>query len=683
MNIPSEVMNHFMCQDNPTKIKFILWKEERSLSYKEIEAMSSIKYAVLKTSIARLKSNGLLLETTEDKTQKVQLIFTEREAISAAVTRFQKQADLESIEQKKYEETENKTRGFELFFEKYCPYLHEDIRKGEKIVELDFVDLAKYEPSLAECLEDSPEECLTSIKSAISNICSIEKSPDVSITNFNIYRKYINKLRSNDINKLVTIHGRVVARSEVRPHVISSRHECPSCGNVIPILQLEARFVEPSRCSCGRKGKFKLLSKELVDAAGWQIEELVEELQHLDFPHRLNVLLKNGFVNCEKYNHCIIGSKVSITGVLKEVPKILKTGGQSTQFDLILEACGYDLLEGHTSDSMNWTASEKEQLNELLLSNDPIDRIAESVFADISGHNSIKKVVLLQQCSGGTIYPSQQRDDLHVLLIGDPGQGKTQLLKTLNRIAPNSHFTSNDASAVGLLGMARKDELLGGFYIEAGLIPRCHFGTVIIDEIEKIPSEMLLKMNDAMESQEHTIIKANVRQKLLTKVKFTCASNPKNERFDISTPIEQQIPLPKTHLDRYDIICIIMDIPNRSRDQSIALKCLSNEIDPTVPKYSDTFVKKYFHNCNSIDPKIPEELHQSIINCYVEIRQSSKTIANETQTKVPTPRALRSLIRLSKAYARSRYHYIVQTKDVADAISLFNLTLNGGFVSDD
>lgn len=55
--------------------------------------------------------------------------------------------------------------------------------------------------------------------------------------------------------------------------VKSAKFECPSCGTLISVLQIEKKFKQPTRCSCGRRGGFKVISKELIEAQDIFIRE--------------------------------------------------------------------------------------------------------------------------------------------------------------------------------------------------------------------------------------------------------------------------------------------------------------------------------------------------------------------------------------------------------------------------
>ena len=146
----------------------------------------------------------------------------------------------------------------------------------------------------------------------------------------------ISDIRSEHINKFLVLEGIVRQASDVRPQVTNARFECPNCSNTMTILQLDTKFKEPSRCSCGRKGHFRLLSKDLVDAQHLLIEEAPENLEGGEQPKRLNVFLKEDLVEPKMEKKTTPGSKVKVYGIIKEIPILLKTGVQSTRFDLAM-----------------------------------------------------------------------------------------------------------------------------------------------------------------------------------------------------------------------------------------------------------------------------------------------------------------------------------------------------------
>ena len=164
---------------------------------------------------------------------------------------------------------EEQIKKFQEFIEEsYKPRVLEAVSAGKSFVKMDFTDLSKFDPAIAEELLNEPEETLKAIEIACGQIdLPNDKKITIRFTNLPESTKVmIRHIRSEHLGKLFTIEGVVKQKTDVRPQVVSSKFECPSCGQVMAVLQPDQSFKEPSRCSCGRKGKFNLLQKELVDA---------------------------------------------------------------------------------------------------------------------------------------------------------------------------------------------------------------------------------------------------------------------------------------------------------------------------------------------------------------------------------------------------------------------------------
>ncbi len=309
----------------------------------------------------------------------------------------------------------------------YQVELLENIRKGKKSIQIDFNKLITFEPEIGDLLLDDPEETLKAFELSIEQSNPKAKNFTIRVNNLpestNIF---IRNIRSKDLGKFLTLEGVVRRKSDVRPHVTSAKFECPSCGNTISILQLDNKFKEPSRCSCGRKGKFRLLNKELVDAQGLVLEEIPEKLEGGEQPKRLDVFLKNELVSPLSEKKTNPGSRIIITGLVKEVPIITRTGAQSTKFDLVFEANCVDSVEEDFNDI---TINKEEEEKIIELSKDPKmnNLLINSVAPSIYGHERIKEALLLQLVGGVRKVRNDggvTRGDIHMLLVGDPGGGK-------------------------------------------------------------------------------------------------------------------------------------------------------------------------------------------------------------------------------------------------------------------
>ncbi|MFP4568249.1 MAG: hypothetical protein ACLFN8_04865, partial [Candidatus Woesearchaeota archaeon] len=228
----------------------------------------------------------------------------------------------------------------EFLEEHYYEAMVHAVSKGAEALLLEFSDLARFDIFLAEELLERPEDSLKALEYAISRF---DLGEDVTLRPR--FRELpessqilISEIRSKNIDKFYQFKGIVRQKTDVRPQVTSAKFECPSCGNIISILQIDTKFKEPSSCSCGRKGKFNMVSKDLVDAQKIVLEEAPEDLDGGEQPKRMNVFLKQDLVSPLSDKKTNPGSKIAIVGILKEIPIVLATGGKSTRFDLIIEA---------------------------------------------------------------------------------------------------------------------------------------------------------------------------------------------------------------------------------------------------------------------------------------------------------------------------------------------------------
>src|SRR3989338_8624418 len=293
--------------------------------------------------------------------------------------------------------TEDQIRKFGEFFEKFhYATLLEVVRKGNEFLVVDFSELSRFDPELAEELLEQPEEVLAAAELAIKEFDLPKKLSHFHVRMRNLpdsKKILIRALRSKHLKKMMWTDGLVRQKSDVRPQVTSARFECPSCGNVITLLQKDKKLREPSRCGCGRKGKFKELSRELIDAQGIVLEEASEDLEGGEQPKRMNIFLKNDLVSPINDKMSSPGSKIRITGWISEVPVILREGGQSTKFEILLEANHVESVE---EDYTNVDISKEEELEIKELAADPkvYERLAKSVAPSIYGHEKVKEALL-------------------------------------------------------------------------------------------------------------------------------------------------------------------------------------------------------------------------------------------------------------------------------------------------
>jgi len=569
---------------------------------------------------------------------------------------------------------------FGEFFEESHKELSELIRTGKKSVLVDFSVLSLFDHELADRLLESPEDTIKAAEMAVDNLglgetngfrVRFKNLPDSQAV-------MIRNIRSEHITKLLLMQGTVRQKSDVRPQVTSARFECPSCGNVISILQLDSKFKEPARCGCGRKGKFRLLGKELVDAQGIVLEEAAEDLEGGEQPKRINLLLKGDLVSPMSEKKTNPGTKIMVTGTVNEVPIILKSGGVSTRFDLIIEA---NYVAPVAEDFYEIEISKEEEKEIIELSQDPklYTKLVNSVAPSIFGYDVIKESLLLQLMGGVQKIRTDgmvTRGDIHVLLVGDPGAGKSQLLKRVIAIAPKGRYVGGKGvSGAGLTASVVRDEFLRGWALEAGALVLASNGLCAIDEMDKMSHEDRGAMHEALEQQTVSISKANIQATLVARTTVLAAANPKFGRFDPYDILANQINLPPTLINRFDLIFPIKDVPNKDHDIKLASHILALHQSPemTTPEIETNMLRKYLSYARrNINPVLTNTALEEIKDYYMKMRGTVLSEEAGTSAVPISPRQLEALVRLSEASARVRLSKKVTKKDAKRAISLLH-----------
>lgn len=566
------------------------------------------------------------------------------------------------------------------FFDSHKKEIGSSIRSGERVINIWFQQLSEHSHILAESVLETPQQTLAIMENALddSGLC---KNPRIRLSELPKSALIkIREIRSKHLDRMLWIEGIIRQASDVRPQVVNARFECPNCGALLSVMQIDNKFREPSRCTCGWKSSFRLLSKEMVDTQRLVLEESPDSLEGGEQPRRISVFLQEDLVDPKMEERTTPGSKIKIFGVLKEVPIPLKTGSISTRYDIAIEANNIIPLEESFED-LNINEEETEQILELAADPNVYKRLSHSIAPSIYGFEQIKEAVLLQLIGGIKKVKSDggsTRGDIHVLLVGDPGVAKSVMLKFASTIAPKGRYVSGKAAtAAGLTAAVVKDEFLRGWSLEAGAMVLSNKGTVCIDELEKMNEQDRNAMHEALEQQTVSISKANIHATLRAETSVLAAGNPKLGRFNPYVPIPEQIDISPALLSRFDVIFVIKDLPNKIQDEAIATHVLEEHKQEVIRDIiNPKLLRKYIsYTKQKFKPKLTDEAIEEIKEFYVKLRSQSTSSESSIKPIPITARQLEGIIRLSEAHAKMHLRNEVKREDAKKAIELLRISL--------
>ena len=564
--------------------------------------------------------------------------------------------------------TQTSTAKFEEFFAtSYKDDVFEILEKypDERSLTVNYQSLEIFDPDLADLLIDKPEEVIEAAQIAIKNIDPLVKDADINIRFENLSNVIqLKDLLSKYIGTFVAADGIVRKTDEIRPRIETGVFECRGCMRLHEVEQTSGNhIIEPSLCSeCGGRS-FRLLQEEskYIDTQTARMQEPLENLSGGTEPKQMLMILEDDLV--DELNP---GDKVRITGTLKTFRE-----ERSGKFKNYIYVNHIEPLEQEFEEL---SLSEEDEEKIIELSQDPHihDKIIRSTAPSIRGYPNVKEAIALQLFGGASKQLEDEtklRGDIHILIVGDPGIGKSQILKYVSRLAPRSIYTSGKGtSGAGLTAAAVRDEL-GGWSLEAGALVLGDQGNVCVDELDKMRSEDRSALHEALEQQTVSIAKAGIMATLNSRCSVLAAANPKFGRFDRYKVLAEQIDLPAPIISRFDLIFVIEDKPSKDGDAKLADHILKIHQENTVEyEIEPELLRKYIaYARKNINPHLTDEAIQVLKEFYVSTRNSNP----EEQGPVPiTARQLEAIIRLSEASAKIKLKDTVDKEDAERAVKL-------------
>ncbi|MFH4975466.1 hypothetical protein AB6A40_002175 [Gnathostoma spinigerum] len=490
----------------------------------------------------------------------------------------------------------------------------------------------------------------------------------------------VREIRAVHVGKLITVSGVVIRATEVKPMASVITYTCDTCGcetyqpingpSFMPAINCPSKDCVDSKA----KGRLQMQVRgsKFIKFQELRIQELSDQVPVGSIPRSLGINVYG-----ENTRVCVPGDIIRVTGVF--VP-LMRTGFRQIAGGLTTDV----YLEAHYIENVNANDDESSDLKEEL-TDEEIEIIAESGFYDkmaysiapeIYGHLDIKKSLLLALVGGvdKTTNGMKIRGCINILLMGDPGVAKSQLLSYVDRLAIRSQYTTGrGSSGVGLTAAVLKDPVTGELTLEGGALVLADRGVCCIDEFDKMADIDRTAIHEVMEQQTISIAKAGIMTTLNARVAIIAAANPAYGRYNPKRNIEQNIDLPAALLSRFDLLWLIQDRPDRESDKRLAehityVHMKGHEPDKEGMKPIDmSLIRRYIAICKRKQPIVDESLRDRLVEMYVDLRKEARNSKDATFT---SPRNLLAIIRMSTALARLRLQNKVEPIDIEEAIRL-------------
>ncbi|KAK7206851.1 DNA replication licensing factor mcm5 [Myxozyma melibiosi] len=510
----------------------------------------------------------------------------------------------------------------------------------------------------------------------------------------------IRDLDSTHISKLIRIPGIVIGASTLASKATMLHLTCKACRHVKKLFVGGgfAGVTLPRMCDAPpQMDEAKNCPPDpyiIVHEKCQFVDQQILKLQEAPDMVPVGEIPRHIILSADRYltNQVVPGSRCTIMGIYSIYQSKAASRGTGKAVAIrnpYVRVVGLQIEHDHHSKAAaSFTDEEEEEF--LALSRHPrlYEVFANSIAPSIYGNTDIKKAIACLLMGGSKkILPDgmRLRGDINVLLLGDPGTAKSQILKFVEKVSPIAIYTSGKgSSAAGLTASVQRDAATREFYLEGGAMVLADGGVVCIDEFDKMRDEDRVAIHEAMEQQTISIAKAGITTILNSRTSVLAAANPVFGRYDDMKTPGENIDFQTTILSRFDMIFIVKDAHDEARDQSIAKHVMNIHMNQyssaaTEEQAGEIPIEKmrrYISYCKTkCAPRLSPEASEKLSSHFVSLRKQVHQVEQDSNERSSIPitiRQLEAIIRITESLAKLQLSPIAREEHVDEALRLFS-----------
>ncbi|XP_048356188.1 DNA helicase MCM8 isoform X2 [Sphaerodactylus townsendi] len=547
----------------------------------------------------------------------------------------------------------------------------------------------------------------------------------------------LKNIRANCYGKYLAVRGTVVRVSNIKPFCTKMAFMCSACGNVQSVPLPDGKYTPPTKCplpECHGRSFTPERSSPYTITVDWQsikIQELMSD-DHREagrIPRTIECELMQDLADS-----CVPGDVITVTGIVKVSNSEEGTSKNKTDkcvFMLYIEANSISNNKGqkvkdcelglHHRPCMEFSLRDLYAVQEIQAEERLLKLVVNSLCPTIYGHEIVKAGLVLALFGGCQKYVDDKnripvRGDPHVLVVGDPGLGKSQMLQAVCNIAPRGVYVCGNATtSSGLTVTLTRDGASGDFALEAGALVLGDQGICGIDEFDKMGNQHQALL-EAMEQQSISLAKAGIVCSLPARTSIVAAANPVGGHYNKGKTVSENLKMGSALLSRFDLVFILLDIPNEDHDhllsehvmamragkqaghssavvtrgssqdshvsvlETIPDKPLSERLKVVPGENFDPIphqlLRKYVGYARQyVHPRLSPEAAQVLQDFYLELRRQSQ----RADGMPLTTRQLESLIRLTEARSRLELREKATKEDAEDVVEIMKYSMLGTY----